>query len=64
VLVIPPDQVQSEVSLKDFQEVISAVENKSININDTNCPGLSQLLNKVGFQLFVISISSRGRLPR
>jgi hypothetical protein len=52
LLTIRPYQGQSQVSLEDFQGFLSALEDKSININDTNVPGLSQLLEDLAFKCF------------
>jgi hypothetical protein len=60
---LTPYQIQSEASLEDFQDFISALEGKSININDKNFPGLSQLSEEFGFQVFLMRISNRRRLP-
>jgi hypothetical protein len=49
-LTISTSQVQSEVSLEDFQDFVSALEDKPININNRNFPGLSQLSEEFGFQ--------------
>jgi hypothetical protein len=38
------------VSLEDFRDFVSALEDKPININDRNFPGLSQLSEEFGFQ--------------
>jgi hypothetical protein len=62
-LTLSPYQVQSEVSLADFQDFISALEAKSIRINDTNLPGLRQLSEEFGFQVFLMKISNRQRFP-
>jgi hypothetical protein len=39
--------VESEVSLEDFQDFISALEDKSSRMNHTNFAGLSELLESV-----------------
>jgi hypothetical protein len=36
--------------LTDFRDSVSALENKPINSNDPNFPGLSQLAEEFGFQ--------------
>jgi hypothetical protein len=61
-LTIAPYHVQSEVSQEDFQEFLSALEGKSIHINDKNFSGLSQLSEEFGFQVFLMKISNRQRL--
>jgi hypothetical protein len=40
-LAIAPYRLQSEVSLEDFRDFVSVLEDKPININDRNFPGLS-----------------------
>jgi hypothetical protein len=62
-LTLTPYQVQSEVSLEDFQDFISAFEAKSIKINDTNLPRLLQLSEEFCFQMLLLEISNRQRLP-
>jgi hypothetical protein len=62
-LTIPAYHVQSEVSREDFQDFLSALEGKSININDQNFPGLLQLSEEFGCQVFLTNISNRRRLP-
>jgi hypothetical protein len=51
-LTIAPYQVQSEVSLEELQAFISVLEDKAINMNDGNYPGLLQLLEEFGFNSF------------
>jgi hypothetical protein len=51
------------VSLEDFQNFVFVLEDKMININDKNFPGLSQLLEEFDFQMFLVNLSSRRRLP-
>jgi hypothetical protein len=48
-LAMTPYQVQSEVSLDDFQDFISILKDKPININDKNSTGLLQLFQEFGF---------------
>jgi hypothetical protein len=55
--------VQSEVSQEDFHDFISALAAKSIKINDTNLSELSQLSEELGFQVLLMKISNRQRLP-
>jgi hypothetical protein len=62
-LTMTPYRVQCEVSLEELQDFISALEDKSININDRNFPGLSQLSEEFGFEVFLTTLSSRRRLP-
>jgi hypothetical protein len=62
-LTIRPYQVQSEVSLEDFQDFLSALEAKSFRMNDTNLPGLLQLSEEFGFQMLLMKISNRQPLP-
>jgi hypothetical protein len=61
-LTITPYQVQSEVSLEDFQDFVSALEGKAININDRNFSGLSQLSDEFGFQALSMKLSAHRRL--
>jgi hypothetical protein len=62
-LTIRPYQVQSEVSLDDFQDFFSALEAKLFTMNDTNLPGLLQLSEEFGFQILLMKISNRQRVP-
>jgi hypothetical protein len=50
------------VSLEDFQDFLSALKGKSMNINDKNFLGLLQLSEEFGFQVFFVKISNRRRL--
>jgi hypothetical protein len=59
-----PFGIPSEVSLGDFPDVISAVQDKSIRIDDKNVVQLSQLSDNFGFHVFLKEISSRERSPR
>jgi hypothetical protein len=63
-LAIAPYQVQSGVSLEDFRDFLSALEDKPININDRNFPGLSQLSEEFGFQVLSMKLSTHRRSPR
>jgi hypothetical protein len=56
-------RVQSGVSLEDFQDFVSALEDKPININDRSFPGLSQLSEEFGFQSLLKKLSSHRRSP-
>jgi hypothetical protein len=62
-LTVSPYGVQSEVSLEDFRDFVSALEDKPININDRNFPGLSQLSEEFGFQSLLMKLSSHRRSP-
>jgi hypothetical protein len=42
-LVTAPSRVESGVSLEDFRNTVSVLEDKPINIKDRNFSGLSQL---------------------
>jgi uncharacterized coiled-coil protein SlyX len=61
VKAIAPYRVQSGVSLEDFQDFVSALEDKPININDRNFPGLSQLSEEFGFQTLSKKLSVHRR---
>jgi hypothetical protein len=41
-LAVAPYRVESGVSLSDFRDFVSALEDKLIDIKDRNFPGLSQ----------------------
>jgi hypothetical protein len=62
-LAIAPYRVQSGVSLDDFQDFVTALEDKSINIKDRNFPGLSQLSEEFGFQALLAKLSAHRRSP-
>jgi hypothetical protein len=62
-ITLTPYQVQSEVSRDDFQDFLSALEGKAVDINDKNYRGLLQLSEEFGFQEFLMKISNRRRLP-
>jgi hypothetical protein len=62
-LAIAPYRLQSEVSLEDFRDFVSALEDKLININDRNFPGLSQLSEEFGFQSLLKKLSTHRRSP-
>jgi hypothetical protein len=62
-LTIAPYRVQSRVSLEDFKDFVSTLEDKSININDRNFPGLSQLFEEFGFQALSKKLSVHRRSP-
>jgi hypothetical protein len=60
-LITTPYRVQSGVSLKDFQDFVTALEDKPINIKDRNFLGLSQLSEEFGFQALLAKFSSYRR---
>jgi hypothetical protein len=62
-LAIAPYQVASGVSLKDFRDFVSALEDKSINVNDRNFPGLLHLSEEFDFQSLSKKLSSHRRSP-
>jgi hypothetical protein len=62
-LIVTPYRVQSEVSLEDFQDFVSALEDKPINIKDRKFPGLSQLSEEFGFQTLLKKRSAHRRSP-
>jgi hypothetical protein len=62
-LTLTPYQVQSEASLDDFQAFLSPFEAKSFKMNDTNLPGLLQLSEQSDFQMLVMKLSDRQRVP-
>jgi hypothetical protein len=62
-LTIAPYQVDSRVSLEDFRDFVSALEDKPINIKDRNFPGLSQLSEEFGFQALLMKLSTHRRSP-
>jgi hypothetical protein len=51
------------VSLEDFRDFVSALEDKPININDRNFSGLSQLSEEFGFQMLSKKLSAHRRSP-
>jgi hypothetical protein len=53
-----PYRVQSGVSLADFQDFVSALEDKQINISNKNIPGLLQLSSEFGFQVLLGKLAS------
>jgi hypothetical protein len=61
--IISPYRVQSEESLEDFGDFVSALEDKPIDINDRNFPGLSQLSKEFGFQSLLKKLSTYQRSP-
>jgi hypothetical protein len=60
-LTIAPSRVQSRVSLHDFQDFATALEDKPMNIKDRNFLGLSQLSEGFGFQALLTKLSSYRR---
>jgi uncharacterized coiled-coil protein SlyX len=62
-LVFAPYRIQSGVSLEDFRDFVSALEDKLIKINDRNFPGLSQLSEEFGFQALSKKFSAHRRSP-
>jgi hypothetical protein len=62
-LTIAPYRVQSGVSMDDFQDFVSALEDNSIDIKDRNFPGLSQLSEESGFQTLLAKLSAHRRSP-
>jgi hypothetical protein len=53
-----PYRIYSGVSLDDFQDFVSALQNKPIKINDRNFPRLSQLSEEFGFQALLAKLSA------
>jgi hypothetical protein len=51
------------VSLDDFQDFITALEDKPIDIKDRNFLGLSQLSEEFGFQALLGKLSAHRRSP-
>jgi hypothetical protein len=47
-----------------FPRLVSALEDKPINVKDRNFPGLSPLSEEFSFQVFGAKFSSRRRSPR
>jgi hypothetical protein len=64
VRVSSPYPVQSRVSFDDFRDFVTALEDKPIDINDSNFSGLSQLSHELGFQDLLIKLSTYRRSPR
>jgi hypothetical protein len=62
-LTIAPYRVQSGVSLDDFQDFVSSLEDKPIDINDRNSPGLSHLSEEFGLQALLGKLSAHRRSP-
>jgi hypothetical protein len=56
-------RVQSQASLEDVQDFVSALEDESIHMDNRNFPGLSQLSEEFGCQMVLMEITSRRRLP-
>jgi hypothetical protein len=63
-LILTPYRVQSGVSLEDFQDFVSALEDKPISINDRNFPGLSRLSEEFRFQSLSKKLSAHRRSRR
>jgi hypothetical protein len=51
------------VPLEDFQNFVSSLKDKPINIKDRNFPGLSQLSEEFGFQALLAKLSNHRRSP-
>jgi hypothetical protein len=49
--------------LDDFRDFVSALEDKPINSNDMNFPGLSQLSEELDFQELSKKLSTHRRSP-
>jgi hypothetical protein len=62
-LCITPYRIQSGMSLDDFYNFVSALEDKPIDIKDRNFPGLSQLSEEFGFQALLAKLSAHRRSP-
>jgi hypothetical protein len=60
-LIITPYRVEFLVSLEDFQDFITALEDKPTDIKDRNFPGLSQLSEEFGFQALLGKFSFHRR---
>jgi hypothetical protein len=56
-------RLQSGVSLDDFQDFVTAFEDKPMDIKDRNFPGLSQLSEEFGFQALLAKLSAHRRSP-
>jgi hypothetical protein len=63
-LAIAPYRVESGVSLEDFRDFVTALEDKPIDIKDRKFPGLSQLSEGFGFQALSMKLSVHRRSPR
>jgi hypothetical protein len=57
-LVIAPYQVQSGVTLEDFQDFVATLEDKLVDIHDKNIPGLLTLSHEFGFQMLIGKLSA------
>jgi hypothetical protein len=62
-LAMTPYRVQSEVSLDDFQDFISILEDKPINVNDKNCIARSQFVQEFCFQARLGKVSGHQPSP-
>jgi uncharacterized coiled-coil protein SlyX len=62
-LIMSPYQVQSEVSVEDFEDFVSVLEDKAVKINDKNLPGLSELAVEFGFHALSGKLSDRRWSP-
>jgi hypothetical protein len=62
-LTMSPYHVQTEVSVEDFEDFVSALEDKAIKINDNNFLGLSELSAEFGFHALSGKMSVRRRSP-
>jgi uncharacterized coiled-coil protein SlyX len=60
-LIITPYRINSGVSLEDFQDFVTALEDKLIDIKDRNIPGLSHLSEEFGFQALLAKLSAHRR---
>jgi hypothetical protein len=62
-LIMTPYRVQSGVPLEDFQDFVTALEDKPMEIKDRNFLGLSQLSEEFGFQALLAKLSTHRRSP-
>jgi hypothetical protein len=52
---------KQQLAMKDLRDFVSALEDKPININDRNFPGLSQPSEEFGFQSLSKKLSAHRR---
>jgi hypothetical protein len=55
---IIPYRFQFGVSLEDFQDFVSVLDDKPIDIKNSNFPRLSQLFEEFGFQALLAKLSA------
>jgi hypothetical protein len=62
-LVNTPYRVQSGVTLEDLKDFVATLEDKPVDLNDKNIPGLLQLSHEFGFQMLIGKLAAHQRSP-